>query len=36
VGAEEHRALLHYLDNHRDEFFSGTFLEVMKYISENL
>ena len=36
VGAEEHRALLHYLDKQRDEFFSGTFLEVMKYISENL
>ena len=36
VGAEEHYALLKFLDKHRDEFFSGTFLEVMKYISENL
>lgn len=36
VGADEHRALLKYLDKHRNEFFSGTFLEVMKYISENL
>jgi len=36
VGADEHRALLKYLDKHRDEFYCDTFFEVMQYISENL
>ena len=35
VGAKEHRALLQYIKNHQDEFYTGTFLEVMKYINQN-
>jgi peptidoglycan-N-acetylglucosamine deacetylase len=36
VGAEEHRALLQYLSEHREEFYCDTFFEVMQYISKNL
>lgn len=36
VGAKEHRELLQYLNNHRNEFYFGTFGEVMGYIRENL
>jgi sialate O-acetylesterase len=36
VGAKEHRELLQYLSEHRDEFYVGTFLEVMEHIKENL
>jgi peptidoglycan-N-acetylglucosamine deacetylase len=36
VGAREHRELLQYLDEHRDEFYVGTFAEVMEYIKTNL
>jgi sialate O-acetylesterase len=36
VGAKEHRELLQYLNEHRDEFYVGTFAEVMEYIMENL
>jgi len=32
VGAEEHRALLQYVKEHEDEFYNGTFMEVMEYI----
>lgn len=36
VGAKEHRELLQYLNEHRDEFYVATFLEVMEYVKENL
>jgi peptidoglycan-N-acetylglucosamine deacetylase len=36
VGAKEHRELLQYLNKHRDEFYIGTFMEVMEYIKTNL
>ncbi|MGC9352518.1 MAG: polysaccharide deacetylase family protein [Mariniphaga sp.] len=36
VGAKEHRELLQYLNEHRDEFYIGTFAEVMGYIQESL
>lgn len=36
VGAKEHHELLQYLDEHRDEFYIATFLEVMEYIKQNL
>jgi peptidoglycan-N-acetylglucosamine deacetylase len=36
VGAKEHRELLQYLDERRDEFYVGTFAEVMEYIKANL
>ncbi len=32
VEAGEHRKLLEYLNVHRDEYFIGTFMEVMEYI----
>ncbi len=35
VGAEEHRSLLKYLSENRNDFYIGTFLEVMQYIKEN-
>ena len=36
VGADEHRELLQYLNEHRNEFYIGTFAEVMGYVQENL
>ena len=36
VGAKEHRELLQYLNENRDEFYIGTFGEVMEYIKANL
>jgi peptidoglycan-N-acetylglucosamine deacetylase len=36
VGAKEHRELLQYLNDHRNEFYLATFAEVMEYIKENL
>ncbi len=36
VGAEEHRALLKYIEENKDDFFTGTFMETMKYIKEKL
>ncbi len=35
VGAEEHRKLLQYLKENEDIYFTGTFLEVMKYIQQH-
>ncbi len=35
VGADEHRALLQYVKEHEDEFYNGTFMEVMEYIKAN-
>ncbi len=35
VGADEHRALLQYIKKHENEFYSDTFLEVIKYIRQN-
>ena len=35
VGAEEHHKLLEYIKENEDEFYTGTFMEVMKYINEN-
>lgn len=35
VGADEHRTLLQYIKENEDEFYTGTFLEVMKYIKQN-
>lgn len=35
VGANEHRALLQYIKDHEDEFYTATFLEAMKYIRKN-
>lgn len=35
VGADEHRALLQYVKDHEAELYTGTFLEVMKYIKQN-
>ncbi len=35
VGADEHRKLLEYVKQHENEFYSGTFMEVMNYISSN-
>lgn len=32
TGAEEHRQLLKYLNEHSDEYYCATFREVMKYI----
>jgi peptidoglycan/xylan/chitin deacetylase (PgdA/CDA1 family) len=34
VGADEHRALLQYIKNHEDEYYTGTFLEVINYIKQ--
>jgi peptidoglycan-N-acetylglucosamine deacetylase len=36
VGADEHRELLKYLNEHRKEYYTGTFMEVMEYIKANL
>ncbi len=35
VGAEEHRKLLEYIKENEDEFYNGTFKEVMEYIKKN-
>ncbi len=35
VDADEHRKLLEYFDQHRDDYYIGTFLEVMEYIRGN-
>jgi hypothetical protein len=35
VGAGEHRKLLEYLNEHSNEYYCATFLEVMEYIKEN-
>jgi peptidoglycan-N-acetylglucosamine deacetylase len=35
VDAGEHRKLLEYLSRHRDDYFVGTFMEVMDYIQAN-
>lgn len=35
VDADEHRKLLEYLSRHRDQYYVGTFLEVMEYIRAN-
>jgi len=32
VGAKEHRKLLQYVKNHKNEFYCDSFLEVMNYI----
>lgn len=34
VGAKEHRVLLEYINENKDEFYTGTFLEVMQYINQ--
>ena len=35
VGAEEHRQLLEYVTKNSADFYTGTFLEVMKYIQQH-
>lgn len=35
VGAEEHRKLLQYINDNEKDFYTGTFLEVMRYIKQN-
>lgn len=35
VGAKEHHKLLQYIKEHEDDFYTGTFMEVMKYIKQN-
>lgn len=35
VGADEHRALLQYIKENEADYFTGTFLDVMKYIKAN-
>jgi peptidoglycan-N-acetylglucosamine deacetylase len=35
VGADEHRKLLEYIKENEADFYTGTFLEVMKYIKKN-
>lgn len=34
VGAEEHHKLLKFVKEHEDEFYTGTFMEVMEYIKK--
>lgn len=35
ISDEAQRELLTFLDEHRDEIWTGTFLEVMGYVKEN-
>lgn len=35
VGAEEHHKLLEYIKENEDQFYTGTFMEVMEYIKNN-
>ncbi len=35
VGADEHHKLLEYVKENEDEFYTGTFKEVMEYIKKN-
>ena len=35
VGAYEHRKLLEYLKENEDDFYCGTFIEVMQYVKLN-
>lgn len=36
VGAEEHRKLLEFVQENQTDLYTGTFLEVMKYVKANL
>ncbi len=35
VGAKEHHKLLEYIKENEDDFYTGTFMEVMEYIKKN-
>lgn len=35
VGADEHRKLLEYIKANEEDYYTGTFLEVMQYIQQN-